>query len=196
MSFALVLRLTGFARFFSQRDPPLTPTSASLPRKIIEHSPNFSKAGGFVLSYRWLASGVAFGRPVWRWFRLTILLVRVKCCFSTSRLTAVYFSERSEKITNETTAIPFLDPPSIIGFRKLKPRITGAKRPLLGGKKTHASPGMLRFNKIKRSLTGGNRKCSLSPPKVRGGIRITRGGKTLLPEKGRGALTLTPIFAI
>ena len=45
--------------------------------------------GGFVLSYRWLASGVAFGRPVWRWFRLTILLVRVKCCFWTSRLTVV-----------------------------------------------------------------------------------------------------------
>ena len=72
--------------------------------------PNFPKAGGFVLSYRWLALAVAFGPPVWRggfvlsyrrlalgvaffwpsslarWFRLILSLVGVRCWFRTSEV--------------------------------------------------------------------------------------------------------------
>ena len=53
--------------------------------------PNFPKAGGFVLSYRWLALGVAFFWPsrLARWFHLILSLVGVRCCFWMSRLTAV-----------------------------------------------------------------------------------------------------------
>ena len=53
--------------------------------------PNFPKAGGFVLSYRWLALGVAFfwTSRLARRFRLILSLVGVMCCFWMSRLTVV-----------------------------------------------------------------------------------------------------------
>ena len=45
--------------------------------------------GGFVLSYRWFALGVGLGRYVWRWFRLILSLVGVRCWFRTLCLAAV-----------------------------------------------------------------------------------------------------------
>ena len=41
-------------------------------------------SGGFVLSYRWFALGVGFGRCVWRWFRLILSLVLVRVSFGRS----------------------------------------------------------------------------------------------------------------
>ena len=37
--------------------------------------------GGFFLSHIWFALGAGFGRPVWRWSRLIISMVRRRCRF-------------------------------------------------------------------------------------------------------------------
>ena len=37
------------------------------------------RSRGFVCPQCWFAFGVGFGLPVWRWFRLSLMLVRVWC---------------------------------------------------------------------------------------------------------------------
>ena len=41
----------------------------------------FRARGGLVCPLRWFAFGVGFGRPAWRWFRSSLMLVRVWCWF-------------------------------------------------------------------------------------------------------------------
>ena len=41
----------------------------------------FRVRGGFVCPFCWFASAVGFGRPALRWFRLSLMFVRVWCWF-------------------------------------------------------------------------------------------------------------------
>ena len=41
----------------------------------------FRVRGGFVCRFCWFAFGVGFGLPVWRWFRWSLMFVRVWCWF-------------------------------------------------------------------------------------------------------------------
>ena len=52
--------------------------------------------GGFVCSCFWFACGVGFGRPAWRWFRLSLFLVlvcRLGFCFGRVRWFRFIFSQ-------------------------------------------------------------------------------------------------------